>query len=452
MLRSGGEGDRSQSAPRHRAPFMPISRRSTAFGREKSANAKYPDAGENERGGGYATTTPVAGQWRGAGGAASAGPARGRRRVRGGGYEGEGEGGGERLLALRREMHQRHMTTGQLFAEMDSARTDSVPFRQFCRGLNMAGVAQTATETELRCLFDSFDDNQDNRVSYQEVLAALEGDLDLRMGGGGGGAEEGDTEESWYNEASSRAAQSGVAGGGAARRARSAPRQRRKGGSRRPPWLGPVGRQSGAGDRPRDFHAYAHPTGESGEGGVAVDGEGNPTGGISRVQGGWVAPLVNERMSTSSNLLIKRTLSPRGASSPTGSGGSGGSGGSRGSRGAGRGQRRSRLNMSARSDGAASARSASAGIRRAVDVPGMGGIGGVGSGGVRSTSRPRKGPGGARGPGGYPVAAGGDSFRDDGGGVGVGSHTEGRLQEYVATSLERRDSEHGIPYLRLDKV
>jgi Ca2+-binding EF-hand superfamily protein len=97
-----------------------------------------------------------------------------------------GDGGGgpvvshvnrERLEALRKELHHRHVTTGQLFSEMDAERHDAVSFHAFRRGLAMASVAVTASDTELHALFETFDTDGDQRVTYQEVLAALEGEF-----------------------------------------------------------------------------------------------------------------------------------------------------------------------------------------------------------------------------------------------------------------------------------
>ena len=81
------------------------------------------------------------------------------------------------MEALRKELHHRHVTTGQLFSEMDAERHDAVSFHAFRRGLAMASVAVTASDTELHALFKTFDTDGDQRVTYQEVLAALEGEF-----------------------------------------------------------------------------------------------------------------------------------------------------------------------------------------------------------------------------------------------------------------------------------
>ena len=87
----------------------------------------------------------------------------------------------ERLEALRKELHHRHVSTGQLFNEMDTKRHNSVSFNEFRRGLAMAGVLNDANDAELHALFKSFDTDGDHLVTYQEVLAALEGELpDIR--------------------------------------------------------------------------------------------------------------------------------------------------------------------------------------------------------------------------------------------------------------------------------
>ena len=83
----------------------------------------------------------------------------------------------QRLEALRKELHHRHVSTGQLFNEMDAGRHNSVSFNEFRRGLAMAGVLHDANDTELHALFTSFDTDGDHLVTYQEVLAALEGEL-----------------------------------------------------------------------------------------------------------------------------------------------------------------------------------------------------------------------------------------------------------------------------------
>ena len=73
-----------------------------------------------------------------------------------------------RLMMLRRKLHHRHVSTGQLFAEMDADRSDRISFDEFTRGLEMAGVlghgkefasvqARDAYDADMRTLFKSFD-------------------------------------------------------------------------------------------------------------------------------------------------------------------------------------------------------------------------------------------------------------------------------------------------------
>ena len=73
-----------------------------------------------------------------------------------------------RLTMLRRKLHHRHVSTGQLFAEMDADRSDRISFDEFTRGLEMAGVmghgkefasvqARAAYDADMRTLFKSFD-------------------------------------------------------------------------------------------------------------------------------------------------------------------------------------------------------------------------------------------------------------------------------------------------------
>ena len=82
-----------------------------------------------------------------------------------------------KIRQLRRELHQRHVSTGELFAKMDTDRNNRVSFREFARGLTMAGVARTATDVELKELFASLDADGDRAVTWSEMVAALEGEF-----------------------------------------------------------------------------------------------------------------------------------------------------------------------------------------------------------------------------------------------------------------------------------
>lgn len=48
------------------------------------------------------------------------------------------------MRALRRALYRRHVTTGQLFSMMDEDRSDSITFKEFQRGVAMAGVGGNA--------------------------------------------------------------------------------------------------------------------------------------------------------------------------------------------------------------------------------------------------------------------------------------------------------------------
>ena len=56
----------------------------------------------------------------------------------------------ERLLDLRRALHHRHVTTGELFSKMDADRSGRITLSEFTNGLAMAGVAYDATDRELK--------------------------------------------------------------------------------------------------------------------------------------------------------------------------------------------------------------------------------------------------------------------------------------------------------------
>jgi len=83
---------------------------------------------------------------------------------------------------LRKSLHRRHVTTGQLFFMMDRDRDDKVTFKEFKHGVAMAGVRPIPSEAEMRAVFESFDVNDDNTLSYPEVIAALVSDAEMARG------------------------------------------------------------------------------------------------------------------------------------------------------------------------------------------------------------------------------------------------------------------------------
>lgn len=49
-----------------------------------------------------------------------------------------------KVRELRKALHRRHITTGQLFSMMDADRSDTITFTEFKRGVAMAGVCCTS--------------------------------------------------------------------------------------------------------------------------------------------------------------------------------------------------------------------------------------------------------------------------------------------------------------------
>merc|ERR1712070_1177271 len=73
--------------------------------------------------------------------------------------------------AVRRALHRRK---NAVFNFMDADRNDMVTFREFCKGVALAGVRPLPDKPELVYLFQSLDANADGRVSFAEFKAALE--------------------------------------------------------------------------------------------------------------------------------------------------------------------------------------------------------------------------------------------------------------------------------------
>ena len=79
---------------------------------------------------------------------------------------------------LGRWLAKIHVTRGQLFNFMDDDRSDNITFGEFTRGLALALSGKNVplpSDDELRCLFNSFDVDHGNSVSYSEMVRALPG-------------------------------------------------------------------------------------------------------------------------------------------------------------------------------------------------------------------------------------------------------------------------------------
>ena len=77
------------------------------------------------------------------------------------------------ILRMRKQLHRRHVVTGQLFSMMDRNRDDKISYKEFKRGVAMSGMRPVPVDSEMRALFDSFDQDDTQRISYKEMLAGL---------------------------------------------------------------------------------------------------------------------------------------------------------------------------------------------------------------------------------------------------------------------------------------
>jgi len=82
------------------------------------------------------------------------------------------------ILALRRQLHKCHVTTGQLFAEMDADRGNEVSFREFARGLAMSGIRPVPSTPHMEHLFAVMDVDSSGNIGFQELQVVLEGDAE----------------------------------------------------------------------------------------------------------------------------------------------------------------------------------------------------------------------------------------------------------------------------------
>ena len=79
----------------------------------------------------------------------------------------------EAVRQLRQQLRRHSITASQLFTFMDKERTNFVSFREFKRGLALAGVYPSSSE--LRNLFNVFDKNRTGRISFEEMKETLSG-------------------------------------------------------------------------------------------------------------------------------------------------------------------------------------------------------------------------------------------------------------------------------------
>jgi Ca2+-binding EF-hand superfamily protein len=78
-----------------------------------------------------------------------------------------------KLEAFRGQILSRHITAGALFADMDADKSNRVSFGEFARGIAMIGIRPLPNNREMHALFNSFDENSDGFLSWEEVLSKL---------------------------------------------------------------------------------------------------------------------------------------------------------------------------------------------------------------------------------------------------------------------------------------
>jgi Ca2+-binding EF-hand superfamily protein len=78
-----------------------------------------------------------------------------------------------RVKVLRRELARRNISAGSLFSSMDANRDDQIDFSEFCAGIAVAGIRPVPSTKHLRSIFESFDIDDDSRISYAELQKAL---------------------------------------------------------------------------------------------------------------------------------------------------------------------------------------------------------------------------------------------------------------------------------------
>lgn len=105
--------------------------------------------------------------------------AKGRRRRRRGAGEETERSVQEVTRSLRSQLKMRGVTSGHLFKLMDGIHgNDKVTLNEFSRGIAACGVRPVPSDEELRMLFHSWDVDKNHTVDFNEVAAALMGELD----------------------------------------------------------------------------------------------------------------------------------------------------------------------------------------------------------------------------------------------------------------------------------
>ena len=98
-------------------------------------------------------------------GAGTTGTAKRRPRLRDDGLEAYSKA----VRRLRKALHRRAVTTGQLFTMMDRDRGNNISFHEFTKGVAMSGVRPIPHESLMRALFQSFDVNGNGSLHHHEA-------------------------------------------------------------------------------------------------------------------------------------------------------------------------------------------------------------------------------------------------------------------------------------------